>query len=327
MTNIRFRHIFQLLLCAVSVCFCACSTGIETTGKIKMSRADRRELQASEEEILISKISPAGADTWKPGKRFKVTDGRASLIYDRIDDQQSSMGTAAGSDRGSDLTGEEFRFDGVSTRMTPGGDSIVILEFTDSKKRRYQYNTGRHSLSSISDITVSDMPMLIDLDIVQKADSLLSGRTLWTLSRLRIGEEDSNVYGRKYEKVKVENVEVGNKLFPLIINLITDAGGRERIYMNVRNRGGSGAESRTFESLFSLTDPRLRYPSITDEHWQLIMDGEVAIGMTKDECRLSLGNPADVDTGRNWSSVMDIWQYKDGTFLQFTDGLLSGYRH
>ena len=76
-----------------------------------------------------------------------------------------------------------------------------------------------------------------------------------------------------------------------------------------------------------MTDPKLDYPSVSQETWENICNGRVALGMTKDECRLALGNPSEVDAGHNWSSVIDVWGYRDGTFLQFQDGLLINFRH
>ena len=93
--------------------------------------------------------------------------------------------------------------------------------------------------------------------------------------------------------------------------------------MNPSNRG---LESRTFSTLFYLSDPKLRYPSIRRDVWDLIRNESVREGMTKEECKLALGNPDDVATGHDWSQTIDIWNYKNGTFLQFQDGLLTRFR-
>jgi hypothetical protein len=49
--------------------------------------------------------------------------------------------------------------------------------------------------------------------------------------------------------------------------------------------------------------------------------------MTKEECRLSLGNPAEVDTGHDYSQTLDLWKYNDGTTLWFEDGILTRIRN
>lgn len=94
------------------------------------------------------------------------------------------------------------------------------------------------------------------------------------------------------------------------------------LLMNLPEASGSGVESRSFRNLFTLSDPKEKYPSILPEIWDAICDGHVRNGMTKDECRLAIGNPADSQSGHDWNSTIDIWSYPDGTFLRFQDGIL-----
>ena len=85
-------------------------------------------------------------------------------------------------------------------------------------------------------------------------------------------------------------------------------------------------DSRNFAAIFFLSDPKEKFPNVSDEHWSLIQNGKVAEGRTKEECKLSIGNPDEVRSGHNRSQTMDIWQYSDGTYLMFTDGLLTNFR-
>ena len=85
-------------------------------------------------------------------------------------------------------------------------------------------------------------------------------------------------------------------------------------------------DSRSFSALFYLSDPKRRYPQITQENWALIQEGKVGLGMTKEECKLAIGNPDEVRSGHNRAQIMDIWQYSNGTYLFFADGLLNEYR-
>ena len=87
-----------------------------------------------------------------------------------------------------------------------------------------------------------------------------------------------------------------------------------------------GLESRTFADLFFVADPKIRHSSIRPEIWELICEGKVKSGMTKEECKLALGNPDDVATGHDWNQTIDIWNYKNGMYLQFQDGLLTKFR-
>ena len=83
---------------------------------------------------------------------------------------------------------------------------------------------------------------------------------------------------------------------------------------------------RTFPTLFSFDDPRKKYPDISPENWERIINGRVEAGMTREECRLALGSPKEVDRAANNSYLREIWLYENGIYLVFEDGLLKIYR-
>lgn len=297
----------------------ACSTGIEGTRTITMSRSERKETMPGAEELLAGAMTSGLLKEWLPGKKFVVTDSKASLL---LESQSASQSQADSTLR----AGTFLAFERIVPRQTPGGDTVVILEFR-SDHGIYQYNTARSLKAATSELSGRDMPMMIDLDMVSKADSLLRGRRVWTLSRLWYDKTGNTFDGRKFEAVEISGVRPGNMVFPFAVDFIDEEGRCSFMYMNTNSSGGIGAESRTFPSLFTLSDPKLKYPSVAPEVWEYIRKGRVALGMTKEECRLSLGNPTEVDAGHDWSSVIDVWGYRDGTYLQFQDGLLINYRH
>lgn len=114
----------------------------------------------------------------------------------------------------------------------------------------------------------------------------------------------------------------GDMVFPLAVHFHDASSRPAMLLMNLPEASGSGVESRSFRNLFTLSDPKEKYPSILPEIWDAICDGHVRNGMTKDECRLAIGNPADSQSGHDWNSTIDIWSYPDGTFLRFQDGIL-----
>lgn len=48
--------------------------------------------------------------------------------------------------------------------------------------------------------------------------------------------------------------------------------------------------------------------------------------MTRDEARLALGAPANIDRRPGYSFMREIWTYENGIFLIFEDGLLKSFR-
>ena len=68
------------------------------------------------------------------------------------------------------------------------------------------------------------------------------------------------------------------------------------------------------------------FSNTTNQTRDWIENGQIRNGMTKEECRLSLGSPKEVNKGHNYSSTLELWQYTDGVYLQFQDGLLVNFR-
>ena len=83
---------------------------------------------------------------------------------------------------------------------------------------------------------------------------------------------------------------------------------------------------RDFDALFAEKDPRLDYPAVSDENWALITRAQVALGMTKEECRLALGNPVRISENPDQGGLREYWYYDGGAYLFFIDGLLNRFR-
>lgn len=297
----------------------SCNTGIEGTKAIKMSRAEMRETRPSDEDRLAAQVTSDPLRLWTTGKEFLIADNKAAVVL------ELPAGVYSNPDEAS-LVGKKLLFKGVTSRPTPGGERVAVLEF-EGEGGTYRFNTSRRPEVARATFTGLDLPMIIDLGVVECADSLLKGRQLWIRTRLWYDAAGNTIDGRKFVPITVTGVSAGTMLFPLRVEFVDDKGAAASVLMNVNGTSAIGSESRTLSGLFSLTDPKLRYPSIRPEVWVNICDGRVASGMTKDECKLALGNPTEVDTGHNWNSLLDVWQYSDGTYLQFQDGLLVNFRH
>lgn len=318
--KISIKFVRYSVSLVVSVMFTiSCSTGIESTKAITMSRSERREAMPGAEERLSAQITSEQLGEWRAGKKFLVTDNKAAVLLERFP-------SAARIQVVDSVAGSVLRFDRISSRLTPGGDTVAVIEFK-GEGYDYLYNTSRNLRDALHSLRGQDMPMMIDLDMVAAADTLLRGRKVWTRSRLWYDSVGNIVDGRKFDPVTITRVRPGIKVFPLAVEFTDEKRENAVMFMNVSSSDGIGAESRTFQSLFLLEDPRPLYSSVSPEIWENIKVGRVSSGMTKDECRLSLGNPSEVDAGHNWSSVIDIWRYRDGTYLQFQDGILVNYRH
>ena len=135
--------------------------------------------------------------------------------------------------------------------------------------------------------------------------------------------------GRRFSSVAVDSVTPGTLVFPLRVHFHepeVPADGFASAGSVLISIGSGGGDSRPFENIFLFENPRRRYPQTTDEVWELVRRGDVRPGMTKEECRLALGNPTLTDAGQDRMRVIELWQYPDGIFLRFEDGVLVDYR-
>ena len=309
--KIKPRVLYALFLSLIML-FDSCSTGIESTKTITYSKSDRKELNASPEETFMAEIKPLKLKEWPPGKRFMIADNRAAIVFEPTRVKTDSV----------NIKGDVITFNRLIERPTPGGATQTVISFTDGINE-YLYPTGKTLNDALENLSSLDIPMLIDLDLVATYKDKLEGLKLWTRSQLWYDKHGEKKEGRKFVPVTVMEVKPGDMLFQIHIDIKDEDGNESLIYMNPSHRG---LESRTFASLFFLSDPKTRYPSIQPEIWELICKGKVRIGMTKEECKLSLGNPDDVNTGHDWNQTVEIWNYNNGSFLQFQDGLLTRYR-
>lgn len=292
----------------------SCFTGIESTKKISLSREDRKILAPTPEEEYFKGVASQPLSEWKKGKQFMAADNKTLLIF-----SQHSLPIDPDS---AGIRGNILYFEGIEPKMEPDGNTSASIIFKDDKSY-YRYNSGKPMEKAGEMIFSDQIPMMIDLDMVKEADELLSGNKFWIRSPLWYDINGNRIPGKKFIEVTVQEVRPGDISFPLKLKFYDNKGNEGWIFMNY---GNQGTETRLFSNLFFLNDIRKKFPSITDETWEYICEGRVKLGMTKEECKLSLGNPNDVSRGHDYSQTLDLWQYPDGTALWFEDGLLSRYR-
>lgn len=300
---------------AATASLTSCFTGVESTQAIKLSRSDTREIAPSAEDLYLADISGTPLGKWKEGRQFYVADDKiAVMLVQRTLPVDQSLQPH----RGDILT-----YAGTQPEHHPDGSvtTALVLEGTAGK---YLYDTGISMENAPKDFNSLDMAVLIDMETVHAVDRRMHGNTYWTRTQLWYDDEDEDFVGRKYIPVTVTAVTPGNMIFPLKVTFQDNSGTEGNYYMNPED--GSQTSSRRFASLFYLTDLKKQYPNIEPDVWELIQRGRVRQGMTKQECRLSMGLPADADSGRSYANTLDLWKYDGGRYLQFEDGILVDYR-
>ena len=288
----------------------ACFTGVESTPRIAVPADQARTVTA--EDTLLANVKGEPPKLWKKGKRFHITDERFKLL----------LGATAPADS---LAGHEISYTGMRNVPSPTGGSTTELTFiADGNDRELTYTLGIDS-STICSRPHLDIPFAIETSMVKQANEVLGGRTFYVLTSLwRDHLDNLDNRGRKYIAVKIDSVMPGTSVAPLRIDF-TDIshGSRGSLFITP---SPSARSPRTFANLFAISDPHKRYPDITDDRWQMITLGQITDGMTRRECRLSLGSPKEITRMTNYSILRERWTYENGVWLLFEDDILIEHR-
>lgn len=285
-------------------------TGVESTPKITAGEVRKTREPVEAEDTFLASVGASPLRLWSPGKRFLVTDPRVSLIF-----------PAAG-DRAKDLSGREIRFVDASESIGVTGIGVTLLRFSDPGGGELVYKVNR-PMKALMETDRLNVPYTIQTDMVEDADRLMRGRRLYVLTSLWRDDRDNTLRARKYIAVKIDSVSPGGETFALKASFHDDEGAVGHLYFNP---GAKGDNTRTFSDLFSFSDPRQKYPQIEPETWESITRGRVAEGMTLLECRLALGAPKEITRGATTGYLREVWQYENGIYLLFEDGVLKDFR-
>ncbi len=305
MTLPTIKRLLPLLLLP-AVTLGGCFTGVESTPKITYKEVEKQNAATSDEQRLAATLIPRPFARWQGGDPFLAVNSLAGKAF-------------AGSP--AIAPGTELRYAGARERLWVLGDTVAELLFTTPAGDTLASTTNATIAALRGRQTPPELPFLIDGSFVAEADRALTGRRCYLRTNLWNNPADgSYTRGRKFIPVTIESVQPGNATHPLRVRFATGSGERGEVLMSA----GASA-SRGFDSLFSFTDPKSRYPEITDENWALICDSKVALGMTRAEARLALGPTSEIDRGHTHSTAYERWTYPDGRYLIFEDGLLTRF--
>jgi hypothetical protein len=305
------KHVSLVVVALLALVLTGCFTGVESTPKITADDVKREQIIVTAEQLYMDSVKPERFARWKPGKQFYVTDNKINLIF----------GATAKSDCA--LMGETIVYRDCRATTSVTGEEVVDLVFVDNQGHEYMYRVGM-SVKEMLERENVEVPFTIELSVISDAKKKLQGNTYYILTSMWYDFNDEISHGRKFVPVKITDVKPGNHIYPLRLVCEDDRGVEFQLFMSL---GGGKKSPRCFSALFSFTDPHLKYPMITDEAWQNIINGKVALDMTRDESRLSLGTPKEIDRRPGYSGVREMWIYENGVFLIFEDGLLREFRN
>lgn len=308
-SRLKLLPLIALAATATSGCF----TGVEYTPRVSDRDVKRENIITTPEDTFLANVADEGLGEWKPGKRFRVTNDKIRLIFGATASPYDSLG------------GKTLVFTGAKEAPSITGTSVTDISFVTDPDigRTFVYRINR-PLAKVKEQESLSIPFTIQESLVDEARSLMDRQRYYVLTRTWRDDTDNSVNGRQFVAVNIDSVTPGNDIYPIKVSFTDDNGTSARLFIHP---GPRGYTPRSFPAMFSFTDPRIKYPSITDAMWEKIINGKIATDMTREECRLALGSPREVDRGATNSYLREIWLYENGIYLVFEDGLLKVYRH
>ncbi len=285
-----------------------CFTGVESTPRISDSELRREIINRPDDANPLADISRQPYRQWQRGKKFIVTDPKSSLVL-------STPASVSQPYEGMELSYESTRW-----IISPTGDSLANIIFSSPQgPLTFDTNLTPGELSQ-PDAMVS-IPYVVEQSVVDSLAARLKGNDYYILTSTYFDTSHAQRRGPKFQAVRLIGVTPGTGIYPATLTLVTLAEPADTLLLDL-SLSNRADDTRTFNRQLSSLNPRDRYPSISSENWQHIIRSNVVLGMTRDECRLALGTPADVSR-YSYPASYEIWTYPDGVRLQFTDGILT----
>lgn len=296
-----------------SLLLTGCFTGIESTPKITSSDVKKENIQVSAEQQFLSDIKSTPPSEWKPGKRFYITDPKIRLV----------LGSTAPMDT-SKLKGHDLTFKGIERMRSVTGEDMAVVRFATDMGQEVTFDTNT-AYEDLMHRDYLDIPFTVDHDMIASVGERMKGSTYYiTTPRWQDRTSGKWEQGLRHVPVEILGVEPGTSVYPIKVVFRTKDSDRTLcVLMTIGNKRTS---TQNFDTLFAFENPRVKYPTIEDDTWQLIMNSKVKRGMTKEECRLALGSPDTRGQIPTTAGMMEYWSYAEGIYLLFEDGYLSNVR-
>lgn len=296
----------HILLAVASVVLTGCFfTGVEGTKSIDDKQTTKKAATTIVEPL--DSLAAAPFTQWRKGDAFIVTDEQIGILVAEI------------SPKAEIRPGDTLRYVSAVEENIYGTKSSAYVNFTLHDTVRVKLKSGK-TMAALRE--ARSLPFLVADAAVERAKAEMAGRELYIATPQWYDPEGNATTGIKYARVKITDVVSGNKVYSIKVMFEYD-GKPFSLYMSLAN---DAVTNRRFSNLFARTDPHQSYPQITDEHWAMIQRGLINDDMTRDECRLALGAPASINKSPSYQGLREVWQYSDGRYLIFIDGILTDYR-
>ena len=225
----------------------------------------------------------------------------------------------------------------INIRVQGGGRNKIedlnncFVRFKSFRPESYNFSSGDHvkplltfetddgtslTFECRSEADCLRLPYLFNIDDIESARTVLIGVKIW-------GTRDTRF---PYTPLTIIGVGIGKSTkFQHEILVIDNQGGKHSIQANLSltNALTLEDEDHLFIDHYKFSDPEKAFPRIPKSDWNLIRQGRIRVGMSKDACTLSWGEPDDINTTRGSWEVHEQWVYPRNKYVYFENGKLS----
>lgn len=309
-------HIFHKLIASALIVAImqSCFTGIESTKRISEKDVNKNIVHSNSSLDGIFNDDLSYLDK-QPivGRRLIANDDKINLIFEKRESSTVPFLSV----------GDTLLIVAIDSISNYDGREMSRIKLIDVNNNQYSIknNTPYSELIETNKISI---PFTVNTELIKAVSDKLRNKTYYITTTNRYDLNNNLRRGKKFIPVTVKNITYGNYYYPIKLLLVDSYGDEFNEYISVND---NDPMPRKLSSIFSEKNPQLNYPLISNENWNNIINGIVVQGMTKDECRLSLGQPSNIDRQPGYSYMREVWTYEDGRFLIFIDGVLDTFRN
>ena len=212
-----------------------------------------------------------------------------------------------------DSQGHSYYLEVALSRTNSGMD---VSDFQAEKKMRYFSNAISFSSKKSGNLeTLKDK--YIDLTVYPKRT--LAVKRVFNLENKQM---ENRIHLPRYTVLKIKEVKISGPGSLVILSLEDRHGSLYETEVDLKYDVIVKNENY-IEDLFGFGDIHQKYPAITDKRWAIIAQGDLEEGMNTDECRLSIGDPVEIQLKKD--SRFETWFY-NGKTLEFESGILQRFK-
>lgn len=212
-------------------------------------------------------------------------------------------------------------------------DGIHVHAIFENEGNFYQYQPyfsysfiKEHEQNDPHLITIKGMTFLKDIDI---AKANLLGKRLYILTshwlqKTEKGQGYMTTGARQFVPVTITQIGLGSPSLPIRM-AFKDENNIEAfvdICLGGTNSSAYLSIGSFFDDIFSFSDPKEKYPKISNVIWTVIQQGKIKEGMTEEELLLSWGKPEKINSTIIGAKRMDQYIYEN-QYVYIDNGRIS----